>query len=158
MKTKLDAAALVPLIVADVYQLAGEFREHGETIAQTVGQTQARWQVLSAASAEPKTVPQIARRLGVTRQGVQRLADVLVEDGSATFAPNPDHRSSPHLVISESGRADLARLTKAAVARHAAIARHMNAEDLAVLHNGLRRLIEAIEASSSSPVPKARKG
>jgi DNA-binding MarR family transcriptional regulator len=69
---------LVPLIIADVYELAGRLREYGEAIARTVGQTQARWQVMSvASSAEPHSVPRIARVLGVSRQNVQRIADLL---------------------------------------------------------------------------------
>jgi len=75
---KRNAASVIPLVIADIYQLAGALRERGERIAGTLGQTQARWQVISAASAAPKTVPQIARRLGVTRQNVQRIADRLV--------------------------------------------------------------------------------
>src|ERR1043165_1952313 len=89
----------LPLIVAAIYELAGSFRAQGEAIANTVGQTQARWQVMSAASAEPKTVPQIARRLGVTRQNVQRIADLLVKENWASFEDNPDHRASPHFVL-----------------------------------------------------------
>jgi DNA-binding MarR family transcriptional regulator len=154
----LSAAALVPLIVADVYELAGAFRESGEAIARTTGQTQARWQVLSAASAEPKTVPQIARRLGVTRQGVQRLAAALVKDGSATFERNPDHRASPHLALTASGRADLARLSKAAKAYHAAVASGVTAEDLRALRAGLKRLIQATEEASSQQTSIAKKG
>ncbi|HLJ72063.1 MAG TPA: MarR family transcriptional regulator [Roseiarcus sp.] len=149
MSSANKAAALIPLIVADLFELAGAFRETGEAIARTTGQTQARWQVLSAASAERKTVPQIARRLGVARQGVQRLANLLVADGSAVFEPNPDHRASPHLVLTESGRADLARLTKAAAAYHAAIARRMTGDDLAALRAGLKRLIEAAEQAAA---------
>src|SRR5579883_200244 len=151
MSADADSAALVPLIIADLFELAGAFRETGERIARTVGQTQARWQVLSAASAERKTVPQIARCLGVTRQGVQRLADALVADGSATFEPNPDHRASPHLVLTESGRADLRRLTKAAAAYHAAIARRMSGGELAALRPGLKRLIAASEHAAKHP-------
>ena len=82
-KTQASAQTLVPLIVADIYEIAGRFRDQGEAIARTVGQTQARWQVLSAASGRPHTVPQIARVLGVTRQNVQRIADLLVEEGAA---------------------------------------------------------------------------
>ena len=149
MSSANKAAALIPLIAADLFELAGAFRETGEAIARTTGQTQARWQVLSAASAERKTVPQIARRLGVARQGVQRLANLLVADGSAVFEPNPDHRASPHLVLTESGRADLARLTKAAAAYHAAIARRMTGDDLAALRAGLKRLIEAAEQAAA---------
>src|SRR5580704_11432256 len=109
-------AASLPLIVADIYELAGRFRDNGEAIARTVGQTQARWQVMSAASADPRTVPQIARRLGVSRQNVQRIADLLAAEGSAAFEPNPDHRGSPYLVLTSRGSATLARLTAAAAA------------------------------------------
>lgn len=135
--------ALVPLIVADIYELAGRFRDRGETIAKTVGQTQARWQVMSAASGSRLTVPQIARRLGVSRQNVQRIADLLVEEGSALFADNPDHRSSPFLVLSDSGAAALARLTKAAGAYHTRVARKLPAADLKAIHRHLRRLLDA---------------
>src|SRR5689334_12088352 len=99
--------ALLPLIVADIFELAGRFRDDGEDIARAVGHTQARWQVMSAASAERKTVPQIARRLGVTRQNVQRIADLLVAEDWASFEHNPDHRASPHLVLNRRGRTAL---------------------------------------------------
>src|SRR5690348_3108020 len=104
MSDKTTSSALLPLIVADVFELAGRFRADGERIAATVGQTQARWQVMSAASTVPLTVAQIARRLGVTRQNVQRIAGLLVKEGSATFEPNPDHQGSPHLVLTEKGQ------------------------------------------------------
>src|SRR5579875_3831737 len=111
-----DATTLLPLIVADIFELAGRFRDDGEAIARTVGQTQARWQVMSTASADPRTVPQIARRLGVSRQNVQRIAGLLVADGAATFEANPDHKGSPFVVLTKRGRAALADITKAAAA------------------------------------------
>ncbi|HLH91931.1 MAG TPA: MarR family transcriptional regulator [Xanthobacteraceae bacterium] len=137
--------SLLPLIVADVYRLAGRFRENGEAIAETVGQTQARWQVMSAASAEPHTVPQIARVLGVTRQNVQRIADLLVADGSAQYEDNPDHRASPYLVLTRRGRAALDQLGKAAGGYHARLARKLSPADIASIHRGLRRLVEALK-------------
>jgi DNA-binding MarR family transcriptional regulator len=138
-----EARQFLPLIVADIYELAGLFRDKGEAIARTVGQTQARWQVMSAASTDPRTVPQIARRLGVTRQNVQRIADLLVAEGWAAFEANPDHRGSPFLVLNERGRAALAQITKVATGHHAAIARRLADTNVGALHRGLRRLIEA---------------
>ena len=138
-----DPKTLLPLIVADVYELAGRFRDQGEAIAATVGQTQARWQVMSAASADPRTVPQIARRLGVTRQNVQRIADLLTAEGSAMFEPNPDHKSSPFLVLTKRGQATLADITRAAQASHARITRRLAGADLGPLHRSLRRLLDA---------------
>ena len=90
--------ALVPIIVAHIYELAGRLRDYGEAIAQTVGQTQARWQVMSAAASDrPHTVPQIARVLGVTRQNVQRIADLLVAEGAAEYQrqPRPPRFAAP---------------------------------------------------------------
>ena len=137
--------ALLPLIVADVYELAGRFRDAGDAIASTVGQTQARWQVMSAASAEPLSVPRIARVLGVTRQNVQRIADLLVEEGSAQYQDNPDHRASPHLILTKRGRAALEQLTKAAGGYHARLARKLSSSDVLSLQRGLRRLLEALD-------------
>ena len=134
----------LPIIIADVYELAGRFRDCGEAIARTVGQTQARWQVLSAASAAPRSVPQLARVLGVTRQNVQRIADLLVAEGSAQYQDNPDHRASPHLVLTKRGRAALEQLTKAAGGYHARLAKKLSPADVASIQRNLRRLLEAI--------------
>ena len=150
MNADTPSAALLPLIVADIYELAGRFRANGETIANAVGQTQARWQVMSAASGEPLTVPRIARRLGVTRQNVQRIADLLVAEGSAYFEANPDHRASPHLVLSARGRQALEQLTRAAGSRHAKLARKLSAADVTAIYRGLRRLIEATASLDTS--------
>jgi DNA-binding MarR family transcriptional regulator len=98
---------------------------------------------MSAASAYARTVPQIARRLGVSRQNVQRIADLLVTDGAATFESNPDHKSSPFLALTRRGHAALAEITRAAAASHARVARRLGATDLAPVHRSLRRLIEA---------------
>jgi DNA-binding MarR family transcriptional regulator len=130
------------LIIADIYALAGRLRGYGDAIAATVGQTQARWQVLSAASGDSLTVPQIARRLGVTRQNVQRIADLLVTENLATYETNPDHRASPHLVLSARGRATLAALTKAAGGYHAKVARKLSGTEVAAIQLGLRRLLD----------------
>jgi len=147
-------AALVPLILADIFELAGRFRAAGEEIAARVGQTQARWQVMSAASVGPLTVPQVARRLGVTRQNVQRIANQLVNEGWATFEDNPDHRGSPHLTLNGRGQAALAQLTEAALASHVELARRLGGTDLEELHQALRRLIAATDGHD----PTAREG
>ena len=144
MSAAANSQSPVPIIVADIYELAGRFREYGEAIAQTVGQTQARWQVMSATSDRPHTVPQIARVLGVTRQNVQRIADLLVADGSAEYQDNPDHRSSPHLILTKCGRVALDLLTKAAGGYHARLARKLSPTDVASIHRGLRRLLEVL--------------
>ncbi|MGH6981993.1 MAG: MarR family winged helix-turn-helix transcriptional regulator [Stellaceae bacterium] len=139
---------LMPLILADIYELAGRLRARGDGIAATVGQTQARWQVLSAASGDPLSVPQIARRLGVTRQAVQRIADLLTDEGFAAYADNPDHKSSPHLVLTKTGRDALARLTRTARAGQENLVEAMDAVDIGRLRRDLRALLDAVKIST----------
>jgi DNA-binding MarR family transcriptional regulator len=139
--------AVIPLIVADIYELAGRLRKRGDDIAATIGQTQARWQVMSAASGQPMSVPQIARRLGLTRQAVQRTADLLVGEGLAGYAGNPDHRASPHLILTKRGRDALRRLTSAARDGHEALAAKLGAFDLPALRRDLRRLLVAVSGA-----------
>lgn len=62
-------------------------------------------------------MPKLARRLSLTRQSVQRVADALVESRLAGYAPNPDHRRSPLLRLTSAGsdvRKSVERLTGAA--------------------------------------------
>jgi len=143
----MKAALLVPFVIADVYELAGAFRRRGEEIARDVGQTQARWQVLSAASDVARTVPQLARTLGVSRQNVQRIANALVRDRLARFVDNPDHRSSPHLVLSDEGRRILAGLTRAASSRNRALATRLKGVDLAALRQDLHQIRVAFDST-----------
>jgi len=98
-------------LVADVYELAGELRRAGDELAGTAGQSQARWQLLSVASEGDWTVPAAARRLGVSRQAVQRIADLLVEDGLARLEENPAHRRSPLLRLTDAGHEALGAIT-----------------------------------------------
>jgi len=144
MNARPSRTEQVPLIIADIYELAGAFRRRGEAIARGIDQTQARWQVLSAAAAGTKTVPQIARRLGVSRQNVQKIADGLVAERLARYADNPDHRTSPYLQPTETGGAALDALTQAGRAFHAKLAARLKGADLVSLRDGLRALIAAL--------------
>ncbi|GHB99248.1 hypothetical protein GCM10010397_84400 [Streptomyces spinoverrucosus] len=77
----------IALLVADVFEAAGALRRLGEHTAQAEGLTQARWQVLSVVSETALTVPQAARRLGVSRQNVQRVANDLASSGTPPIRP-----------------------------------------------------------------------
>src|ERR671918_759055 len=79
-----------------IFRANGLLFAAGDVLAADEGLTSARWQVLGAvALAErPLTVPQIARRMGPTRQSVHASVNRLVRDGLAEFAPNADHRRS----------------------------------------------------------------
>lgn len=101
------------LLVADVYELAGVSRGSSEQIAAEQGQTVARWHVMSVLSDQAFTVPAIARRLGLTRQSVQRVADELVDEGVVKRSGNPDHQRSPLLALTTEGRETLRKIVAA---------------------------------------------
>lgn len=134
----------VALLVADVYEAAGALRKSGEVIAASQGQTQARWQLLSVASGTPLTVAQAARRLGVARQGVQRLANDLANESLIAFRPNPDHRSSPLLELTPTGRRVLDGITVRAAEVHRRLAAGIPADEIAAARELLRRVIDEV--------------
>ncbi|KPI34211.1 transcriptional regulator, MarR family [Actinobacteria bacterium OV450] len=132
------------LLVADVFEAAGLLRRSGEGLAAAEGQTQARWQLLSVVSDRPLTVPQAARRLGIARQAVQRVANDLVREDLAAFHPNPDHKGSPLLGLTPTGHATLQRITARATEAHRGMTAGISAEEIAAARGVLRRLVEQV--------------
>lgn len=108
-----DATAVsYRLLIAEVYELAGRSRSTSEAIARRHGQTAARWHVMSVLTNRDASVSAIARRLGQTRQSVQRVADDLLRSSCVRAVPNPDHQRSPLLQLTEAGQRQLRALTK----------------------------------------------
>lgn len=68
------------------------------------GQSSARWQVLAGAEDGFRSVADVARTLGLARQSVQRVADLLEGDGLVAYADNPRHRRARLLVLTAAGR------------------------------------------------------
>ncbi|OEV08135.1 MarR family winged helix-turn-helix transcriptional regulator [Streptomyces nanshensis] len=132
------------LLVADVYEAAGLLRRSGEAVAAAEGQTQARWQLLSVVSERALTVAQAARRLGISRQGVQRVANDLVAGRLAAFEANPDHRGSPLLGLTAAGRRTLRRITGRAEEAHRAWGEGVAEDEIASARAVLRRVIEQV--------------
>jgi DNA-binding MarR family transcriptional regulator len=132
------------LLVADVFEAAGLLRRSGEAVASAEGQTQARWQLLSVVSEEALPVARAARRLGITRQGVQRVANDIVREGMAEFRPNPDHRGSPLLALTPLGRRTLEKITARAAEVHRDLTADIPQDDIAAARRLLRRLNEQL--------------
>ena len=127
------------------FKLNGQFLALAEELARPAGLTAAWWQVLGAVLGEPLPVAGIAREMGLARQSVQRIADILVERGLAEYRDNPAHRRAKLLAPTASGRAAIGRIGPA----HAAAARRLAAvlgeEALAGAVATLRALSAALE-------------
>ncbi|MCD7443552.1 MarR family transcriptional regulator [Streptomyces lincolnensis] len=94
-----------------VFRLNGQFLAVAEELARPAGLTAAWWQVLGAVLKEPLPVSGIARAMGITRQSVQRVADLLVAKGLAEYRPNPAHRRAKLLAPTREGLAAVDRIT-----------------------------------------------
>ncbi|WP_221899350.1 MarR family winged helix-turn-helix transcriptional regulator [Xanthomonas sp. GW] len=96
---------MTELILA-IFRANGALAAWGDGFASEDGLSTARWQMLGAValSDRPLTAPQIATRMGVTRQGAQKQLNILVQEGMLEAHPNPLHKRSPHYVLSEQGR------------------------------------------------------
>jgi DNA-binding MarR family transcriptional regulator len=94
-------------LIIPVIQLNAHFGRAGEAIASAGGQTLARWLVLEAVATAPSTVARIARGLGLTRQSVQRIADLLAGDGLTEYMENPAHERSKLVRLTPRGRRTL---------------------------------------------------
>ena len=99
-----EGESLTELIV-EVFRFNGELLDAGNKLTEPHGLTSARWQVMGAIdlAGMPLTVAQIARRMGLSRQGVQRIANDLEKQGFLDFEPNIDHKRSPLLSLSKKG-------------------------------------------------------
>lgn len=97
---------------SDVRQLAlaifaanGRLVSAGNELVAHLGLTSAWWQVLAALrySPVPLAVAHIARNMGLTRQAVQRIVDLLAQQGLVEFQPNPHHRRAKLVVLTPAG-------------------------------------------------------
>ncbi len=107
------AGAVLTDLIIPVIQLEAHFSRAGEAIAATGGQTLARWLTLEMVAGQPATVAQVARRLDLTRQSVQRIADLLNRDGLTEYVDNPAHQTSKLVRITARGRQSLRSIQSA---------------------------------------------
>lgn len=99
-------------VILLAFRANGLLLSAGDRVSAAEGLTSARWQVLGATALgdRPLTVPQIARRMGLTRQSVHASVNRLVADGLVELIPNKEHR-----------RSQLVRLTQVGKAKYSAI-------------------------------------
>lgn len=116
-KRSPQGEALTQLIL-EVFRLNGEMLDAGNKLTKPLGLTSARWQVMGAVDEanQPMTVAQIARRMGLARQGVQRIINELQKKGLVNFEPNMDHKRAPLVTISSDGEKVMTQVNAAQVA------------------------------------------
>jgi DNA-binding MarR family transcriptional regulator len=142
--TSLEVSALV----VSIYDTAAALRRLGDAEAGVAGQTQARWQVMNVASEGVWTVPQIARRLGLQRQSVQRIVDLLRDDDLVDLRPNPDHATSSLVRLTDRGERVLREINSVADRWHHLVAGSADPSGLRTTAAFLRWLRAAADGSA----------
>ncbi|WP_411116265.1 MarR family winged helix-turn-helix transcriptional regulator [Streptomyces sp. 058-1L] len=133
-----------------VFRLNGQFLSVADELAEPGGLTAARWQVLGAVLPEPLPVAGIARAMGITRQSVQRIADLLVGRGLAEYVENPAHRRAKLLRVTAAGREAVSRIDPPHAEFAARLAGELGVEGFAEVVRVLERLSGAVERVTHS--------
>jgi DNA-binding MarR family transcriptional regulator len=133
-------------LIIPVIRLEAHFSRAGEAIAATAGQTLARWLTLEMVADEPATVAQIAKRLGLTRQSVQRIADLLEHDGLTVYLDNPAHATSRLVRLTPLGRKTLLAIQAAQREWSNRVAGSIGEANLRHAAGVVERLTEALKA------------
>ncbi|PSK88769.1 DNA-binding MarR family transcriptional regulator [Murinocardiopsis flavida] len=141
-----EAGALLSAAALASFRLNGRLLELAERLARPAGLTAAWWQVLGAVLREPASVAGIARAMGITRQSVQRIADLLVDKGLAEYRPNPAHSRAKLLAVTPEGLAAVRRIDPAHAESAARLAAEVGTERLRADVESLERLSAAVDA------------
>jgi DNA-binding MarR family transcriptional regulator len=136
------------ILVLQIIRLSGVVTAAGDELAKAGGQTSARWQVLAVIEHAPASVARISRSFGLTRQSVQRIADLLERDGLATFEENPDHLRAKLLQITPGGMSALRAMQIAQAPWADRLGAEIGEEDLRHTSVVLERVLRALTASS----------
>jgi DNA-binding MarR family transcriptional regulator len=138
-------------LILTTFRANGLLTAAGEELAAGEGLTAARWQVLGAlATARAAlTVPQIARRMGLTRQSVQATVNRLLGDELVEAEANPEHRRSPLIRLTKAGRARYRALERRQKVWLEAMAAGMSVKELETTARVLGELSDRIEAAAA---------
>jgi DNA-binding MarR family transcriptional regulator len=144
---RTEAGAALTDVILTTFRLNARFLEAAQELAANGDLTAAWWQVLGGILDQPRSVAAIGRRMGMTRQGVQRVADLLVERNLAEYRPNPDHRRAKLLACSEAGYWAIRQISLVAHPWGNRIGGQVGVDELRNTLTTMRQLIAIIEAS-----------
>lgn len=141
-----EAGALLTEVILTTFRLNARLLEAAQELAGNGGLTAAWWQVLGGVLDQPRTVSGIGRRMGMTRQGVQRVADLLVAHHLAEYHPNPAHRRAKLLACTESGYWAIRQISFVAHPFANRIGEQVATEELRTTLTTMRHVVALLEA------------
>jgi DNA-binding MarR family transcriptional regulator len=146
-----EAGALLTEVILTTFRLNARLLEAAQELAAHGGITAAWWQVLGGVLDQPRTVAAIGRRMGMTRQGVQRVADLLVANHLAEYRPNPAHRRAKLLACTEAGYWAIRQISFVAHPFGDRIGAQVATDELRNTLTTMRDLVGVLEAAQLMP-------
>jgi DNA-binding MarR family transcriptional regulator len=145
-----EEGRLLTEVVITTFRLNRGLLDVAEGLATDGEITAAWWQVIGGILDEPRTIPEIGRRMGITRQAVRRVADLLVDRGLVEYRPNPNHRRANLLACTEAGDWAIRRI---AVSQHPwanRVGAQVGAHGLRQTLSTMERILSALQADDRS--------
>jgi DNA-binding MarR family transcriptional regulator len=147
---RTEAGYLLTDVIIATFQLDGRLMEIARRLARRGGITATEWRVLGGVLDEPRSVAEIARLMGMTRQGVQRFADQLVGRGLAEYRPNPAHRRAKLLACTDAGHWAIRQIALAQRPWADRIGGQIRAAQLTETLTTIRRLLATLDADETT--------
>lgn len=148
-RAPITNAKLLTEIVLLVFRVNGRLLSAGDRLVGDLGLTSARWQMLGAValSDRPRTAPQLAARMGMTRQAAQKQLDLLMEDGLVAAEANPGHARSPLYGLTRKGTSVYAATERVQTAWASRLADSLSTRDLETTRQLLENLSNRLTLS-----------
>jgi DNA-binding MarR family transcriptional regulator len=142
-------------VLLALFRLHGQVLHAADVMSAGAGLSGARWQVMKVVARRPMTVSQVARRLGLQRQSVQRTADGLRKQGLAEVLPNVDHARAGLIGLSATGRLTLESLQRRQQAWLDRCLHGATRADMDALASSLADLADRVERATAREAPQS---
>lgn len=143
--------SLLDDVILTIFRVNARLLEKGDQLVMPLNLTSARWQVIGAVelAQKPISAPQIAEFMGMSRQGVQKQLNKLLEEGYFESIHNPRHERSPLYTITKRGSDVLNETRELHQAWERSIGKNLSTEDLKKTLQVLQTLFRDL----AQPVP-----
>ena len=141
-----EAGKVLTDLILTTFRLNGRLMDVAQEMAAEGGITAAWWQVLGGVLDQPRSVAEIGRLMGMTRQGVQRVADVLVARQLAEYRRNPAHQRAKLLACTEAGYWAIRRISLVQRPFAERVGAQVGADQLRAALTTMRGLVDVLEA------------
>jgi DNA-binding MarR family transcriptional regulator len=150
---RTEAGDALTEVIIGTFRLNGRLMDIAQRLARAGALTATEWRVLGGILDEPHTVAEIGRLMGMTRQGVQRVADQLAARGLAEYRVNPAHRRAKLLACTHAGYWAIRRIALVQRPWADQVAANIGTAELQETLTTIRRILATLDAQEAQPLP-----